>query len=149
MLEECRNKFQHFLKRNKKIQSYSVKLTFFEIFGSRAGSCQKSRIRNQAIAPQPNPTKGQPTARRASMGPCKCPEMDFVVGAQVWVGALRPFLTGAQISAQKSTFFRLCLWEGIWSPKSGRGWLQPSFLDSKGPKDVRRCVGCPPTGPGC
>ena len=23
------------------------------------------------------------------------------------------------------------------------------FLDSEGPKDVRRCVGCPPTDPGC
>jgi len=30
--------------------------------------------------------------------------MVFVVGAQVWVGVLRPFLTGAQISAQKALF---------------------------------------------
>ena len=97
MLEECRNKFQPFLKRNKKKQSSAVKLTFFEIFGPRAGSCQKSRIRNQAVTPQPDPTKGQPTARRASTDPCKCRKMVFVVGAQVWVGVLRPFLTGARI----------------------------------------------------
>ena len=38
------------------------------------------------------------------MGPCKCPKMDFVVGAQIWAGVLRPFLTGAQISAQKAHF---------------------------------------------
>ena len=38
------------------------------------------------------------------MGPCECPKMDFVVGAQIWAGVLRPFLTGAQISAQKARF---------------------------------------------
>ena len=53
------------------------------------------------------------------MGPCKCPEMDFVVGAQVWVGAWRPFLTGPWILAQKAPkngYFRPCLWEGVWRP---------------------------------
>ena len=104
MLEGCRNKFQTFLKRNKKIQSFTKKKTFFEIFGSQVGPCQKLRIRNQAVALQPNPTKGQPTARRASMGPCECPKMDFLVGAQIWAGVLRPFLTGAQISAHKARF---------------------------------------------
>ena len=30
--------------------------------------------------------------------------MVFVVGAQIWVGVLMPFLTGAQISAQKALY---------------------------------------------
>ena len=104
MLEGCGNNFQLFLKRNLKHQTSKVKLTFFEIFGSGAENDQKSRIRKQAVTTPLNRTRGQPTIRRASMGPCKCPKMDFVVGAQVWVGVLRPFLTGARISAQKPRF---------------------------------------------
>ena len=119
MLEGCGNNFQPFLKRNLKHQTSKVKLTFFEIFGSGAENDQKSRIRKQAVTTPPNRTRGQPTIRRASMGPCKCPKMDFVVGAQVWVGAWRPFLTGPWILAQKAPkngYFRPCLWEGVWRP---------------------------------